>query len=238
MKSISLNWRPLLFLSVLVSCVLSQRYVLSVWNFPIGNVEIHTSSADTINVTAQSTGLLDMFFPFDYEFETVFDPETYLFTSYDKSIRQGSFKQKLHCKWNSEGKQFEYRKYDAVSRYDIHHNIFSLLTRAYTEPSDQLDTKWFYLEHEGRSYRARYLWAGLENVAIGQDSVQCDHYRLDILPTENPFVKILDQTDYFSRNITHQNGVRQLWVDQKNSQEIIRASFTLSGIPILLRKIK
>ncbi len=226
------------FVSLLSSFTMSQNYVLSVWGFPIGEVQIQTPSPDSMKVYAKSTGLVDLLFPFNNEYITRFDTVSYQCLSYNKSIKQGSFTQKLRGKWNETAKQFEYKKLGFVLRDEAHHSIFSFLARTKTEPSEQLDTKWFFLEHEGTSYRVRLLLAGSANIPVSGDSVSCDHYRLDMIRSENPSVKILDQTDYFSRNITHQNGVRQVWVDQQKSQEIIQASLILSGIPIQLRKTK
>jgi len=190
---------------------------------------------DSIIVSANSSGLLDLFLPFNNEYVTTFDTTSYQCVSYKKSIHQGSFQQKLICQWNDDNQTFEYRKLGVVSRKDLHHNIFSLLARVKTVPADSIDTKWFYTEHEGGSYRSRFLSAGSTLLNINQDSVECVHYRLDLLPYETKNIKVLDQTDYFSRNITHQNGIRQIWVDHKND-EIIQASLALSNIPIFIRK--
>ena len=107
--------------------------------------------------------------------------------------------------------------------------IFTLLARVSRQKAKDLDTKWYQMEHEGELFRARLLWADSINVWTGNDSIFCDHYRLDIDSTENK-IKILDQTDYFSENITQSNLIKQLWVEKSGEKKIIQASAQISGL--------
>ncbi len=220
---------------VMFPSVQSQTYEISVWGFQIGEVNIHTPTSDSMSVRATSTGIVDIIFPFDNDYITTFDSTTYACTSYRKSVKQGTFEQKLTCVWDESSHEFNYKKYDRVSREEKHHNIFSLFSRVHHTPLSELDTKWFLMEHEGSSFRARFLWADSMNLFVGSDSISSNHFRLDVFPANKKNVKILDQTDYFSRNITHQKGVRQLWVERGVDKHILQASFTLSGIPIKIQ---
>ena len=85
------------------------------------------------------------------------------------------------------------------------------------------------MEHEGELFRLRLLWADSINVWAGNDSILCDHYRIDTDSTENK-IKILDQTDYFSENITQSNLIKQLWVEKSGEKKIIQASAQMSGL--------
>ena len=76
---------------------------------------------------------------------------------------------------------------------------------------------------------SRLLWADSINVWAGNDSILCDHYRLDIDSTENK-IKLLDQTDYFSENITRSNLIKQLWVEKSGERKIIQASVQMSRL--------
>ena len=49
-----------------------------------------------------------------------------------------------------------------------------------SRPYHKIDTKWFDFEQEGQIGQARFVWADTSNTWNGQDSVMCDHYRLDI----------------------------------------------------------
>jgi hypothetical protein len=97
------------------------------------------------------------------------------------------------------------------------------------QKAKDLDTKWYQMEHEGELFRARLLWADSINVWTGNDSIFCDHYRMDIDSTENK-IKILDQTDYFSENITQSNLIKQLWIEKSGEKKIIQASAQISGL--------
>jgi len=215
--------------------VQSQTYEITLWGFQIGEVTIHTPTPDSMYVHAKSTGIVDIIIPFDNNYITTFDSTAYACTSYRKSIKQKTFDQKLTCVWDESSHEFNYKKHMRVSRKEKHHNIFSLFRRAQYTPINELDTKWFLMEHEGSSFRARFLWADSMNLFVGSDSISSNHFRLDVFPANKKNVKILDQTEYFSRNITHQKGVRQLWVERGGDKHILQASFTLSGIPIKIQ---
>ena len=43
-------------------------------------------------------------------------------------------------------------------------------------------------------------------------------------------IKILDQTDYFSENITRSNLIKQLWVEKSGEKKIIQASAQIFGL--------
>jgi len=112
-------------------------------------------------------------------------------------------------------------------------SIFTLLARVQQETVAKLDARWFTLDHEGRLYKGRFLWADSVNIkALGKE-IPCDHYRLDLIPLEHSEEEpILTHSDYFMSHIIATNAVRQLWVERGKSRRIIKASVTVYGIPV------
>ena len=70
------------------------------------------------------------------------------------------------------------------------------------------------------------------NIWAGNDSVFCDHYRIDIKATSEKQIKILDKTDYFHENITHPKLIKQLWVEKHGERRIIQASVKMTGVTL------
>ena len=53
---------------------------------------------------------------------------------------------------------------------------------------------------------------------------------LEIIQKLENKIKILDQTDYFSENITRSNLIKQLWVEKSGERKIIQASVQMSRL--------
>mgnify|MGYP004061625121 CR=1 FL=1 len=194
--------------------------------FIVNSVE--KNNPESIQISTKSTGLINYFWPFDNLYKTTFDTVTYGIRFYEKKIHQGEFKQKLKGMWMPEQRGVLYETSLARRPNDCQ-TIFTILALVSRQKAKDLDTKWYQMEHEGELFNARLLWADSINVWTGNDSILCDHYRLDIDSTENK-IKILDQTDYFSENITRSNLIKQLWVEKSGEKKIIQASAQISGL--------
>ena len=214
----------------ILSFLPGQSYNLTVWGVKIGEIKLKKNNSESIQISTKSTGLINYLWPFDNLYKTTFDTVTYGIRFYEKKIHQGEFKQKLKGMWMPEQKGILYETSLARRPNDCQ-TIFTILALVSRQKAKDLDTKWYSMEHEGELFRLRLLWADSINVWAGNDSILCDHYRIDTDSTENK-IKILDRTDYFSENITRSNLIKQLWVEKSGEKKIIQASAQISGIAI------
>ncbi len=181
---------------------------------------------DSLAFTAKSTGVLDALWPFDNHYETMFD-SSYGVLSYKKRIQQKNLQQKVKMQWEESSQSYSYNKNDTLQRISPIQNIFTSLVKIQNLPTEELDTKWFFIDHEGQQVKARFLLADNINVFAMGDSIHCNHYRLDLVQTGGGRI-ILDQTDFFTENITLPDMVRQLWVEQNEPKRIIKATVSQS----------
>ena len=212
----------------ILSFLPGQIYNLTVLGIKIGEINLEKNNRESIQISTKSTGPINYLWPFDNLYKTTFDTVTYGIRLYEKKIHQGEFKQKLGGVWIPGQRGVLYGT-TLVGRPNDCQTIFTLLAQVSRQKAKDIDTKWYSMEHEGELFRARLLWADSINVWTGNDSILCDHYRLDIDSTENK-IKILDQTDYFSENITQSNLIKQLWVEKSGEKKIIQASAQMSGL--------
>ncbi|HJL79289.1 MAG TPA: hypothetical protein QF355_08320 [Candidatus Marinimicrobia bacterium] len=214
----------------ILSFLPGQIYNLTVLGIKIGEINLEKNNRESIQISTKSTGPINYLWPFDNLYKTTFDTVTYGIRLYEKKIHQGEFKQKLGGVWIPGQRGVLYGT-TLVGRPNDCQTIFTLLAQVSRQKAKDIDTKWYSMEHEGELFRARLLWADSINVWTGNDSILCDHYRLDIDSTENK-IKILDQTDYFSENITRSDLIKQLWIKKSGEKKIIQASAQISGLAI------
>ena len=93
------------------------------------------------------------------------------------------------------------------------------------------------MNHEGASYRARFLWAGTETVDINDVDIICDHYRLDIEETDGVSINI-SPWDYFTDHVASDGALRQIWVEQNDKRRIIKATVSIYGMTITAKLLK
>ncbi len=200
--------------------LLAQVYSLSFYGLPVGRVEMKTT-AETIFFSARSHGVLDFIWPFQNEYETTFMPGTFTVKEYEKTVRQGATDFTLACAKDEAG-IYTWTGGDTLRRPQGIENIFSLLARVQSLPVSEIDTKWYVLDHEGKTIRARLLWADSVRVYARSDSISCDYYRLDI--KQMPGGKqISEEQDYFMKYIPDADLVRQLWVEKRKPHRIVKA---------------
>ncbi|HIB73394.1 MAG TPA: hypothetical protein EYO50_05680 [Candidatus Marinimicrobia bacterium] len=87
------------------------------------------------------------------------------------------------------------------------------------------------MDHEGCSYRGRFLWSDTVTIKAMDKDILCDHFRLDLIPNEDDEC-LLEKSDYFMKNIVAENTVRQLWVEKNNNKRIIKASAKVYGLTL------
>jgi hypothetical protein len=237
MKSILLNLWIVFSMGLLFGNNVSQIYDLTVLGIKIGEVTYSYPSKDQIIISAHSVGIIDYFFPFKNDYITTYDTLSYGLRSYKKVIHQGEFKQRVSGLWNDETGEFEYKKHDSITLPDSCMNIFIFLEKLSRTPDSLIDTQWFPLEHEGNYFKTRVLLADTDQVKLNNDSILCNHFRLDLMP-ENELKKMFDQTDYFSQNIIHPEAVKQIWVEKKSPGQIVKASVKSGFITVIATQKK
>lgn len=206
----------------------SYQYTLKFLGIPCGTITMSEPDSQTLIFKTKSSGLIDIIFPFTNEYITRFQPEDYSILSLEKSIRQGSFSQTLSAEWNPEKQTLIYHKKEDVMLDPPVYTLFSLLIKSRYTPVQDMDTRWWTMEHEGRQFNTRFLWAESATLSLGDESIVCNHYRLDI--TDPRGSAVVEETDYFMKYVVKENLVRQVWVEQSGQRRIIKAAVSLSGI--------
>ena len=221
----------LFFLPVL--CV-AQDYQIAIFHIPCVSVELDQPGPGKINFRTKTIGIIDLIWPVDNSYNTVYDTTSFGAQSFHKNISQGNFTQKLKFTVDPVSGIFKYDKQIEVRRNPETYTIFTLLARITQASPELLDTYWFPMEHEGKAYKMRLLWADSTKLELNRTSYNCDYYRLDIVPDNSEAsLNITDRSDYFSEYIVHPEAVRQIWVEKGGRQRrIIKASVKLLGFTL------
>ena len=210
----------------------SQEYKITLWSFPIVAVEMNSESPGNIIFNTKSIGIMDYIWPHDNEYTTHYDTTNFGLRHFSKKIKQGSFSQKISCDFDHDNNTLTYNG-KTVSVPDSIQTIFTMLARATIDSIEYIDTKWFPIDHEGCSYRGRFLWSDTVTVLAMDKGILCDNFRLDLIPNDDKDDEcLLEETDYFMENIVSENAVRQLWVEKNNNKRIIKASAKVYGLTL------
>ena len=211
--------------------IFAQEYSISIFGFHAADISINRDSASS-EFQINSRGIFDLIWPTSNNYKTVFDENNYSIKVWEKTIKQGSNKVRVSGSVTSDG-YIKYKEEGSI-RIDIEtQTVFTILEMAIMMDKDNLDTKWFPYEHEGRLGRARLIWADSLNQWSGRDSILCDHYRFDIEITDS--TKQVKTSDYFMNNIIRPDCVREIWVSKEIPKNIIAAKVSLGPIPIIAR---
>ena len=228
--SLKLHYYSLiLIISVFCVRLFAEDYRIYLLGFPIVNVSMESAN-DALNFHTETLGMIHSFWPVDNHYFTHYDSISFGIRQYTKSIHQGSYKGELNCTFEPNPSQLNYNSQSVVV-VDSIQNIFTLLARVSYQSVEYLDTKWYPMNHEGASYRARFLWAGTETVDINGVDIVCDHYRLDIEETDGVSINI-SPWDYFTDHVTSNEALRQIWVEQNHKRRIIKAAASIYGMTI------
>ncbi|MFQ6612852.1 MAG: hypothetical protein ACE5D2_07090 [Fidelibacterota bacterium] len=204
-----------------------QSYTVSVYGFPIARANLDLTARDTIRMSYEVTGWLNYFFPARNSYITVYDSTALTCRSFEKNIHQGSFKQKVKITCSDSTINYEGQ---SRSQSGPHQTIFTLLVALTRQGPEELDTRWFDLNNEGQTYRARLLWADSTTIPVNSDSLLSQHYRVDLFPTgqDSPFY---DVTDTFMKYVGQAEAVKQIWVEESGKHRIIKAVMKVHGLP-------
>lgn len=221
-----------LFILLITICFSSgQSYSISIFGIPAADVEQTIHDSGKIEFTSQNRGIFDLFWPAKNVYGAIYDSNSFALKSWSKTVKQGEFKQKVSGKVDFLGNLV----YDEKTMIKIPKNIytiFTLLAMVQSRPYHKLDTKWFDFEQEGQVGQARFVWADSSNTWNGQDSVMCDHYRLDLNIKEEEENKLDNRSDYFMEEVLADGVVKELWVSRKKPKRIMRANLKTNWFPI------
>jgi len=201
-------------------------YSANVYGFPVAKAE-YKLRADSVSLTFETVGILDMIWPTINSYSTHFDSTHFGLKSFHKKIKQDDIKQSTLMKL--ENSLLKYGK-ESQNRNDSTQTMFTMFVRIARQSQETIDTKWFNLDHEGKQMRGRFLWAGTETVKIGNTNILCDNFRMDIENIDETD-GFLETTDRLMKYISDPNKVRQIWVERNGNRRIIRVTMTAYGFP-------
>ena len=224
----------LIFFFILLICSSkSQEYKLSCFGIHIADIKQSIYEAGEIKYEIQSRGLADLIWPTNNNYYTSFDTAVFSMNSWGKSVKQGIYKSSLDATVDTLDNIIKYGK-ESIQITQPVYTVFTMLAMVQTLPYNILDTKWFPYEHQGKIGEARFLWSDSSMVWTGEDSIMCDHYRMDINILDSTF-SIKGKTDYFMKNIINENYIKELWVKRQGKREIIKARVKNNWVTFIAR---
>ena len=222
-----------LFFNLNLLCF-SQEYSVEILGLSAAKIK-QTLSSDSVIYRIETDGLVDLFYPLENTYYSIFDPKDYGIIKFSKEIDEKDFKMKRSAIKDSLN-FFKYTSSETVKLNTNTKTIFTLLSMVQNLSYLEVDTRWFDFEHESQTGQARFLWADSSNVWDGKDSIICDHYRLDIKIMENGDQN-LKETDIFMKNIVKEEVTREFWVSKKKPKRIIQAKIKNKNylLPLLIK---
>ena len=191
------------------------------------------ASINALSFHTETFGMIYSIWPVDNHYFTQYDSISFGVRHYTKSIHQGNYKGDLNCIFKPDSSHLNYNG-QSVAVVDSIQNIFTLLARVSYQSAEDLDTKWYPMNHEGTPRRARFLLAGTDKVKVDGLDILCDHYRLDIEEADGIAVEA-SPYDYFTDHVASTDALRQLWVEKTNKKRIIQASVSIYGMKVTAR---
>lgn len=204
-------------------------YHVYILDIPIVSVSME-SVKNSISFHTETLGIFHSIWPVDNHYFTKYDSLSFGIREYRKSIHQGSYKGELSCTFDSNASELIYNRQSIVV-IDSIQNIFTILARLSYQSVEELDTKWFFMNHEGSPQRARLLWVDAEILDIDNTNILCDHYRLDIEEVKGESIQV-SPWDYFTDHISSSDAIRQVWVEQNEKRRIIKATVSIFGMTV------
>ena len=217
----------ILFFKVNPFCF-SQEYSVDILGISVAEIK-QTLNTDSAIYRIETDGLINLFYPVENTYYSVFDPKNYNIIKFSKKVDERDFKMKRSAIRDSLN-FFNYSSSETVKLSVSTKTIFTLLSMIQNVSFIEIDTKWFSFEHETQTGRARFLWADSSNVWNGIDSIICDHYRLDIEIMENGDQNF-KETDVFMKNIVKEEVTREFWVSKEEPKRIIQSVIKNKNYP-------
>ena len=209
--------------------IIAQEYNIKILGFNATDVSQNNEDSTSINFKAQNRGIFDFIWPMNNYYRTIYNAENFSVQSWEKVINQGNIKEELGGTIDINGK-VEYNNGTSFKSAKDTYNILSLIALVQHHNKDFFDTKWFDFEHYGSIGEARFLWSDSVNVFNVNDSILCDHYRMDINISDT--TKKVKSSDYFMHNIVREDIVREIWVSRYAPRKIVKAQIKILGLSI------
>jgi len=194
----------------------AQDYQIKLWEIPVGYAKIISTSDDEMHLNLKSNSIIDLVFPVELKFSSRFNDKSFSILENKKTALQGKNKQKYTAKLMNKTELI----YDTKDTVVVEPNTLSLLSflkKIKQTPANDIDGRWQNLENEGKLYQVRLLWNDTTMVKLSNQSILCDHYRIDV-NLSNDKNQIFDKTDYFNELFFNINSIRQIWVERWQKQ--------------------
>ncbi len=204
-------------------------YRIYLLGIPIVNVSMEASK-NALSFHTETLGMIHSIWPVNNHYFTEYDSISFGIRKYTKLINQGRYNGELNAYYDLTNSQLKYND-ESVFVTDSVQNIFTLLARVSYQSAENLDTKWYPMNHEGVPQRAMFLLAGTEKLKIDDEDILCDHYRLDIEETDGASVHV-SPYDYFTDHVASNDALHQLWVEKSGERRIIKASVSIYGMTV------
>jgi hypothetical protein len=209
-----------------ITIICGQNYSANVYGLPMAKIQFK-SIADSVILKFETIGLIDAIWPAKNSYTTYFDSTHFGLITFKKKIKQDNLKQSVLIKLKNEVLQYNNQTRD---RSDSTQTMFTMFARLNQQHQEDLDTKWFEIDHEGKPMRGRFLWGETETIKVNNTNILCDHIRMDMeyLDESNGF---LERTDRLMHYAPDPDAVRQIWVERNGNRRIIQVSMTAYGFP-------
>ena len=159
-----LSWTGFFLSLIFISALYGQNYSANIYGFPVAKAKFELR-ADSVKLKYETVGIIDMIWPAVNTYSTHFDPVHFGLKFFRKKIKQEDFKQKVLIELKNGILKWEDETRDLPDSTQTMFTLFARLTR---QPYEILDTRWFDVDHEGRSMRGRFLWAGTKTIKSRQ----------------------------------------------------------------------
>jgi len=196
-----------------------------VYGVPVARAALVWKNNSQVELTYDTVGPADLIWDQHNYYKTNFDSLTFGLRKFNKKIEQKNFIQKTELQYMAGNLKYK----DAlVPRSEDFKTIFTLISLLRNETALNLDGNYFILDHEGKLFDARFLWA--DTSSITDQNILCDYYRLDLKPVSRtePFY---EDTDTFMDYVSRPELIRQIWVERYGKRRIIKALMNVHGLP-------
>ena len=188
---------------LIINTIYTQSYEVTCFCLHVAQVKQKIYKSGRIDWEVQSRGIIDLMCPLNNNYTTFYNTKTFELKSLEKNLKQDLIKYTLKAKIDSTN---NYLVYDGqqINKEGPFYTIFTMLAMVQSSPIESIDTKWFPYEYEGKTGRSRFLWSDSLMIWDGEDSIMCDHYRMDINITDSTYV-VNNTKDYFKSIVGSKN---------------------------------
>ncbi len=204
----------LVLLLFLINTLGGQTYILSVFDFHIGDLIKTNPAPNQIELNFQSRGIYDVFYPTKNIYKTTYNSKTFMLEKYQYEIDQINLK-KTFTIINGSVLTDSSHKNNFYSLPSPAFNFSSFIEYLKSKNISEFDAIWFPYEAGKKLGKIRAVWADSTNIFNKKDSVMCNHYRLDIKVDNASEIK---EIDYLSEILINEENVKEVWISIKSPE--------------------